>query len=386
MTTNYQSSGSALESVLLRRDLFSQGGVWNWGFNLNNNLGDGTSTSRSSPVQTLAGGITWKLISSGGYSTLGIKTDGTLWGWGVNNYGQLGTGNTTQPNSPVSAYLGSSSWVMVSTGYFQSAAIKSDGTLWLTGRNYYGGLGDNTSTTRNSPVQTIAGGTNWKYVNCGFSYGNTAAIKTDGTLWTWGYNGNGQLGDNTSSNRSSPVQTIASGTNWKQSSCGYNHMGAIKTDGTLWLWGNNTYGQLGDNTSGNQYSSPIQTVAGGTNWKTISCGYNHTTAVKTDGTLWVWGRNHKGQLGDNTRTSRSSPVQTISGGTNWKSVIGGYYHTAAIKTDGTLWLWGSNKYYGEIGDNTNVDKSSPVQTVAGGTNWKLVSCGRYTTAGTTDIF
>jgi len=133
-----------------------------------------------------------------------------------------------------------------------------------------------------------------------------AAIKTDGTLWTWGANATyGQLGDNTVAPKSSPVQTVAFGANWKQVTSGGFHCAATKTDGTLWGWGRNDSGQLGDNTVAPK-SSPVQTVAFGTNWKQVSCGYTHTAAIKTDGTLWVWGSNANGALGDNTTTSRSN--------------------------------------------------------------------------------
>ena len=264
---------------------------------------------------------------------------------------------------------------------FVNQNLFSDAGLWLWGRNAYGILGDNTVVNRSSPVQTIAGGTNWKLVAGGWYH--TAAIKTDGTLWTWGRNGNGILGDNTVVNRSSPVQTIAGGTNWKLVAGGSYHTAAIKTDGTLWTWGYNGYGALGDNTTANK-SSPVQTVAGGTIWKSVAGGQFHTAAIKTDGTLWTWGHNYYGQLGDNTVVNRSSPVQTIAGGTNWKSVAGGQFHTAAIKTDGTLWLWG-HKYYGQLGVNSITPNSSPVQTIAAGTNWKLVAGGAYHTAAITSI-
>jgi len=251
------------------------------------------------------------------------------------------------------------------------------GGLWVCGYNGYGELGDSTITNKSSPVQTIAGGTNWKQVATG--YYHTAAIKTDGTLWTCGYNGTGQLGDSTTvTGRSSPVQTIAGGTNWKQVACSFDHTAAIKTDGTLWTWGYNGYGGLGDSTVTNK-SSPVQTITGGTNWKQVACGTYHTAAIKTDGTLWTWGYNVTGQLGDSTITNKNSPVQTIAGGTNWKQVACGYYSTAAIKTDGTLWGWGRNSY-GGLGDSTVTNKSSPVQTIAGGTNWKQVATGYYHTA------
>ena len=180
-------------------------------------------------------------------------------------------------------------------------------------------LSQNTREITNKPVGPVSI----------FDFYNKSQI-VDGTLWTWGYNPYGSLGDNTTTNKSSPVQTIAGGTNWKQVSASGSHTAAIKTDGTLWTWGQNNFGQLGDNTTTSKYS-PVQTIAGGTNWKQVSCGTMHTAAIKTDGTLWIWGSNSYGQLGDNTTTYKSSPVQTISAGTDWKQVSCGYNHTAAIK-------------------------------------------------------
>ena len=151
----------------------------------------------------------------------------------------------------------------------------------------------------------------------------------NGALWGWGRNGAGRLGDGTITPKSSPVQTITGGTNWKQVSSGQVQTAAIKTDGTLWLWGSNASGRLGDNTITNR-SSPVQTITGGTNWKQVECGYSHTAAIKNDGTLWLWGENSNGRLGDNTEYSRPSPVQTIMRGTTWKQVSCGDIHTAAI--------------------------------------------------------
>jgi alpha-tubulin suppressor-like RCC1 family protein len=347
--------------------------LWLWGYNFLGQLGDNTITDKSSPVQTVAGGTNWKQVAGGVYNTAAIKTDGTLWLWGQNTYGQLGNNTITSKSSPVQTVAGGTNWKQVACGN-HTAAIKTDGTLWTWGYNFYGELGNNTITDKSSPVQTVCGGTNWKTVAGGQFH--TAAIKTDGTLWTWGANTYGQLGDNTITNKSSPVQTVAGGTNWKQVAGGRFHTAAIKTDGTLWTWGQDNYGQLGDNTTAHK-SSPVQTVAGGTNWKQVAGGSYHTAAIKTDGTLWAWGRDNYGQLGNNTTANKSSPVQTVCGGTNWKQVACGN-HTAAIKTDGTLWMWGYN-LYGQLGDNTTANKSSPVQTVAGGTNWKQVTAGFYRT-------
>jgi alpha-tubulin suppressor-like RCC1 family protein len=353
------------------------GSAWTWGRNNFGQLGDNSITNRSSPVQTVSGGTNWKLVSGGGYHTAAIKTDGTLWTWGYNNvFGALGDNTITSRSSPVQTVAGGTNWKQVACGYAQIAAIKTDGTLWSWGNNVNGQLGNNTTTNRSSPVQTVSGGTNWKQVSNGGDH--VAAIKTDGTLWSWGRNLFGSLGDNTTTSKSSPVQTVSGGTNWKQVACSSFHTAAIKTDGTLWLWGYNGFGQFGDNTTTSK-SSPVQTVSAGTNWKQVAVCNDQTVSIKIDGTLWLWGRNNFGQLGDNTVTNRNSPVQTVSGGTNWKQVtFGNSDHTAAIKTDGTLWLWGRNDS-GMLGNNTVTNRSSPVQTASGGTNWKQVTVGSFHT-------
>lgn len=383
---NYNNQTVDFDDYYVRSDIFTQGNLWGWGYGSFGTLGDNTTLSRSSPVQTVAGGINWKQVANGITFTVAIKTDGTLWSWGLNAYGQLGTNTTTSRSSPVQTITGGTNWVQVACGNYHAAAIKTDGTLWLWGYNYWGQIGNNTSGPASpfmvsSPVQTITIGTNWKQVSCG--YGHTAAIKTDGTLWTWGLSTNGMLGDNTTTSKSSPVQTVAGGTNWQQVACGYFYTAAIKTDGTLWTWGLNTNGQLGDNTITNR-SSPIQTVTGGTSWKQVACGLAHAAAIKTDGTLWLWGNNNNGQLAINTITSNSSPVQTITRGTDWKQVACGDRHTTAIKTDGTLYCWGYNNV-GQLGNNTITDRSSPVQIVISGTNWKQVAGGGTNTAAITYI-
>jgi alpha-tubulin suppressor-like RCC1 family protein len=357
--------------------------LWTWGINSNGQLGDNTATNRLTPVTTFSGGTNWNQVPCGYRHTTAIKTDGTLWTWGFNNNGQLGN-NTSGVNRsiPVTTFAGGTNWKQVAGGYAHTAAIKTDGTLWTWGTGTSGQLGDNTATSKSTPVTTFAGGTNWKQVSCA---GNiTSAIKTDGTLWAWGVNTYGQLGNNVAlTSRSTPVTTFAGGTNWKQVSCGTFQTAAIKTDGTLWTWGRNSYGQLGDNTTVNK-TTPVTTFAGGTNWKQVSCGREHIAAIKTDGTLWTWGMASFGRLGNNQASDRYSPVTSFAGGTNWKQVACGGYHTSAIKTDGTLWTWGRNAY-GQLGNNTtqSFGISTPITTFAGGTNWKQVSSGREHTAAVT---
>ena len=351
--------------------------LFTWGLNSSGQLGDGTTSNRLSPVTTVTGGTNWKQVTANGYGHMAaIKTDGTLWTWGYNSFGILGDGTTTNRSSPGTTAGGGTNWKQVSSGFYHSAAIKTDGTLWTWGYNFTGRLGDGTTTNRSSPGTTAGGGTNWKQVTC--AYYNTAAIKTDGTLWTWGHNNFGQLGDGTAAGRNSPGTVAGGGTNWKQVAGGYMHITAIKTDGTLWTWGNNSNGALGDGTTTSR-SSPGTTASGGTNWKQIAGGNAYTSAIKTDGTLWMWGGNSSGQLGDGTTTNRSSPGTTAGSGTNWKQVSCGNSYTAAIKTDGTLWTWGINTQ-GQLGDGTTTSRRSPVTVAGGGTNWKQVSGYDFTAA------
>lgn len=359
--------------------------LFNWGNNANGRLGDNTVVNKSSPVQTVSGGTNWKQISAGQSSSAAIKTDGTLWLWGNGTYGQLGnnlTAATASRSSPIQTVSAGTNWKQVVAGNLRAAAIKTDGTLWVWGIGTAGALGTNSVVNRSSPTQTISGGTNWKQVTMSTEGTITSAVKTDGSLWIWGINTYGNMGDNTVVSKSSPVQTISAGTNWKSVAAGDSHVVALKTDGTLWTWGRNNAGQLGRNNVANS-SSPVQTVSAGTDWKQISAGSGISAAIKNNGSLWLWGTNGFGQIGDNSTISRSSPVQTVSGGTNWRQVSNSFYVTGAVKTDGTLWMWGSgNSNFTSLGENLAIRRSSPIQTISGGTDWRNVSVGAYHTIAT----
>jgi alpha-tubulin suppressor-like RCC1 family protein len=363
------------------------GSLWVWGNNNQGQLATNNAINYSSPVQTVSGGTNWKQIAASSSTSGAIKTDGTLWMWGNNGYGQVGDNTSaTTYSSPVQTISGGTNWKQIVCGQNHTAAIKTDGTLWTWGQNTSGQLGTNNITNYSSPIQTVSGGNNWRQVSAGQNH--LVAIKTDGTLWAWGLNNSGQLGINNVASRSSPVQTIAGGTNWKTLFDGYcatSRTAAIKTDGTLWVWGLNTSGALGTNDITN-YSSPVQTVAAGTNWKSVSVSLsNITCAIKTDGTLWTWGANGLGGLGTGDTIGQSSPVQTIAGGTNWKQCVtsgsAAYGTVLAVKTDGTLWSWGASSIYGVGGRNNLTNISSPAQTIAGGTNWKSITMGTLSVYG-----
>jgi alpha-tubulin suppressor-like RCC1 family protein len=343
--------------------------LYSWGLGGFGALGIGNTTNYSSPKQ-VGSLTTWSIIAPAGSSTIAIKTDGTLWAWGFNQtYGQLGLGNTTNYSSP--KQVGAlTNWLSVVSGNYHTVAIKTNNTLWSWGNNNFGQLGLGNTTYYSSPKQ-VGALTNWSKISAGFY--NVGAIKTDGTLWVWGYGGTGTNGQNNTTNYSSPKQ-IGALTTWSLISItNSNFVTAIKTDGTIWSWGQNAAGNLGlGNTT--DYSSPKQ-IGALTNWsKTNNLQFNGV-AIKTDGTLWIWGSNQYGQLGIGTSGAaayKSSPVQ-VGSDTTW-SVLGGDRNSAAVvKTNGSLWSWGQNGA-GELGLGDTANRSSPVQ-VGSLTTWQFAKGG-----------
>ena len=349
--------------------------LWGWGDGAKDILVQGVLTSRSSPTQ-IGTSPNWTKVSANKDTSypgvLARKDDGTLWSWGVNSSGQLGFGSTsTLAGRSSPAQVGTdTNWtdnIMIRGTY--AIAIKSDDTLWSWGNGTDGVQLNNTSGTDRLSPGMIASGS-WIKASIG-STGAAAAIKTNGTLWTWGSNNYGQLGTNDRINKSSPVQ-VGTSTDWSDVVIDNAGCWAIKTDGTLWAWGNGS-AYLGLNESQLlDRSSPVQ-VGTSTDWSKIfvSSGANAVAALKTNGTLWTWGSNSSGQLGQSKVTAVSSPVQI---GTNtWTDVGFGSGYLAAVRSDGTLWAWGQNGQ-GQLGQNNRVNKSSPVQ-VGTNTNWYQVAGG-----------
>ena len=350
------------------------GELWTWGRNTTGSLGQNNTTKYSSPVQIP--GTTWMQVAGGSNpaakdSLIGVKNDGTLWAWGDGSNGSLAQNNEVQYSSPVQ--IPGTAWIWPQSSYGigeQCGAVRTDGTIWVWGSNDKGGLGQNNTTNYSSPVQ-IGSSTDWSTGMNMFVMNSKGcyAIKTDGTLWSWGYNYAGMLGHNDEVNYSSPVQIP--GTTWKALSNGGRYgVGALKTDGTLWVWGDSAYGVLGQNDLVRR-SSPTQIP--GTDWEWLNFQQIDYYARKTDGTLWAWGYNGYGELGLNDVPHRSSPTQ-IGSDTTWHPTQ--FNRHGAIKTDGTLWTWGRGSVDGSIGQNSAVDISSPVQ-LGSDSDWMKYSVGNY---------
>ncbi|MCS7074298.1 MAG: T9SS type A sorting domain-containing protein, partial [Bacteroidia bacterium] len=321
-----------------------------------------------------------------------VCEDSTVKAFGENATGQLGNDQTDDSNVPVNV-IGLSKIIAVSAGGDQleahSMALKSDGTVWCWGSNLYGALGNGLSGTNNSskvPVQTLAL-TNVQAISAGGWH--SVALKSDSTVWCWGWNQDGQLGDGTNVDKVIPTK-VPNLSGIIQISAGRYHTLALKSDRTVWAWGDNAEGQLGNNSTTDS-NVPVQ-VQGLNNVVQISAGRFFSVALKSDGTLWAWGQNLYGQLGDNTTTNRTVPVQVQ----NLSNVVPGLvatgcFHVIAVKSDNTVWAWGRNTY-GNLGTDDVNNRSLPTQMlnisdVAGveaGTNFTILyktdgsfwGCGR----------
>jgi alpha-tubulin suppressor-like RCC1 family protein len=235
----------------------------------------------------------------------------------------------------------------IAAGIFHSLAIRRDGTLWAWGWNANGELGDGTNTTRLKPVQVLT-----DVASVAAAGWHSLAIRHDGTLWAWGGNSTGQLGDGTTTTRFNPVQVL---TDVAFVAAAATHSLAIRHDGTLWAWGNNWAGHLGDGTTATRLN-PVQVL---TDVASVAAEDAHSLATRHDGTLWAWGDNRHGQLGDGTTATRLNPVHVL---TDVVSVAAGSGHSLAIRGDRTLWAWGNN-WFGQLGDGTNTTRLNPVQVL-----------------------
>jgi alpha-tubulin suppressor-like RCC1 family protein len=420
-------AGGEYHSLALKAD----GTVWAWGRNSNGQLGDSTTANSSIPVQ-VHNLTNVKDIKGGRYFSFALKNDSTVWSWGQNADGQLGDGTTTQRLTPVQV-VGLNQITAIAGSAFHCLALKADGTIRAWGRGVDGQLGDGLQTASSTPVQVlyinnaieIVSGTNYSFAltatdsiyawgrniygqlgndtSGNYFYSPVATIglcasqnaivnpmmhkisagwshslyicNSNASLNAWGANSFGQLGNNTTNTSASSTPTaVANLTGVRSVDAGYQHTLTLMSDSTVYAWGANSYGQLGNGSNAEDSIprlvaglSQIIAVSGGT------AGY-HSIALKLDGTVWTWGRNSEGQLGNGSNTDSNVPVQ-VSGLSNIIAISGGEYHSLAIKNDGSVWAWGKNTN-GQLGNGSTVDSNIPVQ-VNGLTNVIDIAAGRY---------
>ena len=378
-------------SLLIKDD----GTLWAWGSNEYGQLGISNTENKIVPVQ-VGNENNWIFVTAGGNSTFAIKEGGSLWAWGQNEYSRLGINNDSIPFESEPVRIGTDNdWVMVSAGGQHALAIKTDGSLWTWGNNNYGQLGDGGTADRTSPIQ-IGSDKDWAFVSAGSNH--TLALKTDSSLWVWGSNEYGLLGlgDDPTIKRE-PVR-LGTANDWSYISAGYMCSAAIKKDGSLWGWGTNGSWS----SSGETINVPRRLRTNDSDWETVSAGNqiiarktngsiwtsnrmigtdtdwdifvvrSHTVALKKDGSLWTWGNNSDGQLGNGLSEMINSPVR-LGTDSDWDISFTGIHHSFALKKNGSTWAWGFN-YAGQLGNGTSWPEFQPspinIQTSI---NWSDIS-------------
>jgi alpha-tubulin suppressor-like RCC1 family protein len=359
--TNWQQVvANADHTLALRTD----GTLWAWGDNVHRALGLGYAAQQETPSQ-VSSASTWQSISTGDRHTLAVRADGTLWAWGDNTLGQLGDGTLYARTFPVQVGT-AATWRSVAAGYDHSLGLRADGSLWAWGSNNSGQLGIPASVyaAQYQPTQ-VGTATTWREIAAGGAA--TLARQADNSVWTWGSNASGQTGSPALAVAlQSAFKQLLAPVKWQQVTASFLQTSALGPDGTLWVWGRQ------NNVGGRQ---PVPLQLGTAAWQSVSSGFEHTVGVRADGTLWAWGRNNYGQLGyGGAAQYKELPVQVGTAST-WRAVATGYYHTVAVHTDGTLWAWGINTK-GELGDGTQLSRNAPMQ-VGTGTTWRSVAAGHH---------
>lgn len=339
------TAGGYEHTIALKAD----GTVWGWG-----NFGRTDQSVEKEPTLIkLLTNVKNVAAASGHYHSFAVKADGTVWGWGNNSHGQLGNGSDKNYEELPIQLEGLNQIVSVSAGVFHTLALKEDKTVWTWGPNWYGQLGDGTDKGRKSP-EVVPGMTDVKEVSAGFFH--SMALLEDGTVWRWG--GFGDCTDMFPIRDESwvPVQ-VSQLDQVTAIAAGGSHAAALRTDGTVWTWGYNTEGQLGDGKFEHGCSCEPRMVAGLTDVTAIAAGGAFTIALKKDGSVWTWGTNSFGELGDGTNDRRSKATE-IPGLSDVIQIAAGTKHSMAMTKDGSVWLWGSNDH-GQLGDRTVSARNQP---------------------------
>jgi alpha-tubulin suppressor-like RCC1 family protein len=337
-----------------------------WGFNEGGQLGNGSTTDASTPVQVV--GLSGMTAIAAGYAhSLALREDGTVWAWGSNFAGALGNGSTAAFSPSPVQVAGLSGVRAVAGGLGYSLALREDGTVWAWGDNQFGQLGTGSSADSSlTPVQ-VAGLSGVRAIAGGYSHG--LALREDGTVWAWGRNVNGELGNGTTTDSLTPVQVV--GLSGVTAISGSYHSLALRSDGSVWAWGDNQLGQLGNGTTTDSLT-PVQ-VVGLSGASAIAAEYNSSLALRSDGSVWAWGQAAGGLSSDGAIVDSLTPVQ-VAGLSGVTAIAGGGFHSLALRSDGSLWAWGDN-FAGQLGGGSTANFSlTPVQ-VTGLSGVTAISAG-----------
>lgn len=353
------------------------GRIYSWGNNATGQLGDGTTTTRTAPIIVMVpSGLRFTQISASESYSVALTTNGKLYAWGNNSSGQLGDGTLTSHSLPVAVSLPVDVHItQVSAGATQCLALTDNGDIYAWGSNSNGQLGDGTVINRLTPIlvsnTTLPTGIKFTQVASGGSH--SIALSSDGKPYAWGRNDNGQLGDSTTSDRLVPTSVkirtvlLPLGTRFVQVLAGSAHSTALAADGKLYAWGNGADGQLGDGTSTTRTTRVPLSFPSNAYFTQIAVASNQGLALTADGVLYAWGKNSEGQLGDGTLTTQYSPVivKNSFAATGYVQASTGSVHSVALRADGLLYAWGSNSN-GTLGNGTVTGSTSPVQVNRGG--------------------
>ena len=312
-------------------------------------------------------------IVAGYYNSYAKCSDGSIRVWGGNEYGQIGNGTKVGIFTPskIDNLIGMTAGFSCVSSGVNSYYIKNDGTIWASGDNYYGQLGNNDYIESKVPVQVL-NLTDVKSIVGGPSF--ALALKNDGTVWGWGANGYGTLGDGTKTDRWIPVQTLNL-TNVIAISAGSHFALALKSDGTVWSWGSNIDGTLGNGSTNTAVISTPKQIAGLSNVIEIKTGNSFTLALKSDGTIWGWGSGGWYVFGNNSTAKKYSPFK-LDALSDIKAIGAGEYHGIALHNDGTVSAWGNNSQSCQLGDGTKQDRRTPIK-VTGLSGIKSIAVGGF---------